>query len=89
MPFVDWIDNAQAIAEEAGVMLVSVLVSAFTFDLSERVKTAFDVAGVWTVRGILIISILLALAKLVMQLAKTLCKYKQTMESLRSASIHS
>lgn len=42
-PFTDWIDNVQNVVAEAGTMVVSVLVSAYTFDLSEEAKEAFDV----------------------------------------------
>lgn len=87
-PFADSIDNVQAVAGEGGTVVVSVLVSVYTFDVGEEVKAAIDVAGVWTVRLILISSSILSVIKVGLQMAKTLLKYKQTVKALAGAAAH-
>lgn len=88
-PFTNAIDNVQAIIAEGGTVAVSVLTSAYAFEISEGVKETIDVAGVWTVRLILIASTGLSVVKLGFQLARALRKYKKTADIQRVVSVES
>lgn len=55
---------AEAVTAESGTVAVGVLVSLYAFNLSEEMRAAIGVAGVWAVRLILPVSTGLSLVKL-------------------------
>ena len=87
-PYADAIDNVQAGIAEGGTVAVSVLASAYAFDLGEEVADAIDAAGVWAVRLILIASTGMSVVKLGFQIARAVQKYKKTVDIMRAAVMH-